>query len=133
MRFRFFKNFIKIKVNGMYNGVHGNSHRARIPNIHNFTFISTDSKGFKNSQYVLNMKEGLINKCFYLDFFYKCYNSFFHYYKVLLLSNWKTATLLLSAEFLLINIIIVFWSLILLLIEKIRPVQMVYSHLLNIR
>jgi len=49
----------KVYLNGLYNGERGESHRARVPNIHNFTIISPDPNGFQNSHYALNMKEGL--------------------------------------------------------------------------
>ena len=48
----------KVYVNGLYNGKGGKSHRARLPNIHNFTLLSSDPFGFENVQYVLNINEG---------------------------------------------------------------------------
>jgi hypothetical protein len=50
----------KVYVNGLYNGKGGESHRARLPNIHNFTILSSDPFGFENIQFVLNLNEGNI-------------------------------------------------------------------------
>lgn len=44
-------------LNGLYNGIRGESHRARVPNIHNFSFISP-ANGFTFRQYALDMKNG---------------------------------------------------------------------------
>ena len=46
-----------IYVNGLYNGKEGESHRARIPNIHNF-FLNSPDGNFKDKQYVLHLKNG---------------------------------------------------------------------------
>ena len=45
-------------LNGLYNGKHGESHRANLPNIHNFFFNSPDIL-FKMRQYVLHLKNGI--------------------------------------------------------------------------
>lgn len=45
-------------LNGLYNGEKTNSHRARVPNVHNFSFFSNDDKGFQNTNYILDMEKG---------------------------------------------------------------------------
>ncbi len=47
-----------IYVNGLYNGKEGESHRASLPNIHNFSIQSPDTF-FKDQQYALDLKNGL--------------------------------------------------------------------------
>lgn len=47
-----------IFMNGLYNGQRGESHRARLPNVHNFSFISP-AGNFTRQQYVLDLKNGL--------------------------------------------------------------------------
>ena len=47
-----------IFVNGLYNGHEGESHRARIPNIHDFFLNSLDTT-WKDKQYVLHLKNGM--------------------------------------------------------------------------
>ncbi len=46
-----------IYLNGLYNGNRGESHRAGLPNIHNFFMNSPDSV-FKDKQYALHLKNG---------------------------------------------------------------------------
>lgn len=46
-----------IFLNGLYNGQRGESHRARLPNFHNFSFISPAGK-FTSQQYILDLKNG---------------------------------------------------------------------------
>lgn len=48
-----------IYLNGLYNGAKTDSHRARVPNVHNFSFVSHDREGFQNSKYTLNMHQGI--------------------------------------------------------------------------
>lgn len=48
----------KVYVNGLYNGERGESHRARVPNIHNFQILPVDPEGFINHRYVLYLKNG---------------------------------------------------------------------------
>ena len=43
-----------IYLNGLYNGARGVSHRARLPNMHNFQIKGN----YSNKQYVLDMKNG---------------------------------------------------------------------------
>lgn len=47
----------QLYVNGLYNGEEGESHRARLPNIHRFRLISPQGD-FLFKQYVLDMKNG---------------------------------------------------------------------------
>jgi hypothetical protein len=46
-----------VYLNGLYNGNRGESHRAGLPNIHNFFLNSPDSV-FKDKQYALHLKNG---------------------------------------------------------------------------
>lgn len=46
-----------IYLNGLYNGYEGESHRARVPNFHNFEIVSPDGS-FKDKQYALHLKNG---------------------------------------------------------------------------
>ena len=46
-----------VYLNGLYNGYAEKSHRARLPNIHNF-FIHLNSSNFLNKQYCLHLKHG---------------------------------------------------------------------------
>lgn len=48
----------KVYVNGLYNGERGESHRARVPNVHDFRILPVDSGGFINDRYVLYVKDG---------------------------------------------------------------------------
>lgn len=45
-------------LNGLYNGQAGESHRARVPNIHNFSFVSS-AGGYILNQYVIDFRNGL--------------------------------------------------------------------------
>jgi hypothetical protein len=50
-----------VYLNGLYNGHAGESHRARVPTVHNFFFISpvTNNQTFARQQYVLDLKRGV--------------------------------------------------------------------------
>lgn len=48
----------KVYVNGLYNGERGESHRARVPNTHNFRILTDDVDGFWSRRYVLDMRRG---------------------------------------------------------------------------
>lgn len=77
-----------IYVNGLYNGDRGNSHRASLPNIHNFNITSSNG-GFTYKQYVLNLKEG-IYKTEKAGNFELCDRYNFFLKQESLWNNWKT-------------------------------------------
>ena len=43
-------------MNGLYNGKEDKSHRAHIPNLHNFNILNTKSELFNYKQYALDLK-----------------------------------------------------------------------------
>lgn len=96
-----------IYVNGLYNGARGVSHRARLPNMHNFQIKGS----YPTKQYVLDMKNGGLKL-----FSWNVFPSTVVNYSALLsqaslLSSWRTTKSQLRGEYSLISTTIAFSSL----------------------